>query len=78
VDHDSIKAAVTEAIQEQMRDFYVDREKHYQHHEFLESLIRWRDSCKSTCMKAVANMLIASILGLLVLGFLAWGGKALK
>lgn len=77
-DYDVIKKAVSEAMVEQMKDFYVDREKHYQHHEFIEGMINWSNSWKSTCMRAIANAIVMGAIGLLVLGYIAWHGKALK
>lgn len=73
-----IKRAVGEAMDEKMKDFYIDREKHYQHHAFIEDLIQWRDSCKSTCMKAIANIVVVGAIGLMLAGFIAWGGKTFK
>jgi len=74
----AIKRAVSEAMAEQMKDFYLEREKHYQHHEFIEDLIQWRDSSKSTCLRDLANIIVAGAVGLMLLGFIAWGSKALK
>ncbi len=76
--YDGIKKAVAEAMSESMKDFYIDREKHYQHHEFLSGLIEWSQNWKSTCMKAIANAIIGGIIFLLLLGYIAWGEKAFR
>lgn len=65
-------------MQEQMKDFYIERERHYQHHEFIEGMIKWSQSWKSTCMKAIMNAVAIGLLTLLIMGFIAWGGKAFK
>jgi len=78
MDHETIKKAVTEAMQDQMKDFYIEREKHYQHHEFISGLIEWRNSWKSTVMKAVANTIYAVAVALLLMGFIVWGKSVLK
>ncbi len=76
--YDVIKKAVTEAMNEQMKDFYIDREKHYQHHEFISGMIEWSQSWKSTCLRAMANAIVLGIIGLLIYGYIAWGGKMFK
>jgi len=76
--YEDIKKAVAEAMQEQMKDFYIDREKHYQHHEFIDDLIKWSNGWKSTCMKAIANLIILGAISLIIMGFIAWGGKTFK
>jgi len=77
-DYELIKKAVTEAMHDEMKDFYIDREKHYQHHEFIATLMEWKNGWKSTCMKAIANTVVTGILFLLIWGFIAWGGKGFK
>lgn len=76
--YDVIKKAVQDAMKEQMKDFYIDRETHYQHHKFITGLIEWSQSWKSTCMRAVANAIVLGLIGLLLLGYITWGGKAFK
>lgn len=74
----AIKRAVSEAMQEQMKDFYIEREKHYQHHQFIGELIEWSKSWKSTAMKAIANTIVMAAIALLLAGYIAWGGKTFK
>jgi len=73
-----IRKTVADAIAVQMKDFYVEREKHYQHHQFIDGLIKWQQGWKSTCMRAIAYAVVNAIIGLIVLGYIAWGGKAFK
>lgn len=77
-EYELIKKAVADAMTEQMKDFYVDRETHYQHHEFIDGMMEWSRSWKSTCMRAIANALVMGVIGLLLLGYIAWGGKMFK
>lgn len=70
MERDAIKEAVKEALGEELKAFYVDREIHYQHHEFLKSWIVWSQQCKSVIMKTVMSGLVMALLGLIVLGFI--------
>lgn len=74
-EYELVKNAVSEAIKAEMKDFYVDREKHYQHHEFIDDLMKWSICWKSTFGKAIANAIAVAIIGLIVWGFVAWGNK---
>lgn len=75
MDHDSIKAAVCEAIDEKLADFWIEREKHYQHHEFITEMISWTDRFKSTTMKAIINCVVGAVIFAMAIGFVVWGGK---
>jgi hypothetical protein len=66
---DDIKAAVSEAIQENIRDFYIDRETHYKQHEFLGEMMKWIDDCKSTASKTIVKILVYGLLGAMMIGF---------
>lgn len=37
-DYDAIKQAVKDAMKEEMKAFYIDREEHYQHHQFIKGI----------------------------------------
>jgi hypothetical protein len=73
-----ITNAVSEAVRGEMKDFYVDREKHYQHHEFIDSLMEWRKNCKKTAWNTFIGAIATAIFILLLYGFVAWGGKGFK
>jgi len=64
-----IKEAVGEAIDEKMRDFYIDRETHYKQHEFLGDMMQWVDDCKSTASKTIVRILVYGIIGTIMIGF---------
>ena len=67
MDHESVKKAVAEAMQEQMKDFYIDRETHYQDHEFIKDLREWSKGFKTAfwgkIASAIAYALITCIVG---------------
>jgi hypothetical protein len=78
MEREMIKDAVAEAMQEQMRDFYIERERHYQDHEFITSIRIWSDTCKSTILTTVVKGLVLGALGLLLMGTILWGRTNLK
>ena len=64
-----IKAAVREVIEEKKSEFFIDREAHYEHHQFIAGWMEWSDKIKSTTIKTIVHATVYSILALLVLGF---------
>lgn len=68
-----IKAAVVEALQEEIKPFYIERETHYQDHLFIKEAREWLDNIKSTMWKTIAKAVVAGLIGLLILGFIFWG-----
>lgn len=73
-DVEIITKAVVEAIDQKTKEFYVDREKHWKHHEFLDNLIDFFDKTKTTTWRAMLTFAVIGILGLLVMGimFAVW------
>lgn len=72
---DELKAAIKEALDEEIKPFYIDRERHYQDHQFLESLQNWVGSIGSATLKTLISTVVAGLLILLLLGFVFWGKK---
>ena len=72
---DQIKAAVKEVMDDRMKEFYIDRETHYQDHQFLKGLREWTDGIKSTTWRTVIGLFVTALIGFLVLGFIMWGKK---
>lgn len=64
----AIKEAVDEAMDSHMKDFYVEREKHYLHHQFIEGTIDGIDSFKSVFGKSVIGIVVAGLFTLLIMG----------
>ncbi len=72
MDRAELKSIVVEALNDEIKPFFVDREQHYQDHIFIKSFREWCDETKSTAWKAVVKG-IASIVGLLLIGgFIYW------
>lgn len=72
MDKELIKEAVLEALQEKLGYFFVDIEKHFEHHQFIEDVMSSSKNIKSTACKTVTTTTIISTITLLLLGFLAW------
>lgn len=70
-----IKEIVCEAIKEEMAPFWVQRERHYNEHQFVKSWMEWAERCKSNIMKAIISCLIYAALAAMVLGLVFWGKK---
>ena len=73
VNKEEIKAIFKEVLDEKMTEFWVDREVHYQHHEFLSSLIKWVENTKHTIFGTIVKTFVIGIIGLILLGFIFWG-----
>ncbi len=78
MDKEDIKAAFTEVLNEKMTEFWIDREVHYQHHEFLGSMIKWADRIQKKACSSAINIIVGAIFVLLLLGFIFWGKGHLK
>ena len=61
------------AIDAKLGQFYIDRETHYQDHEFVQSLRKWTEEAKGTVLRAVVKTVVAAGFFLLLFGFIVWG-----
>lgn len=75
MEFDQIKAAVKEVMDERMKEFYIDRETHYQDHQFLKGLREWTASIRSTTIRTIISLFVTALIGFLVLGFVVWGKR---
>jgi hypothetical protein len=69
---DAVVAAVLTAQKqshEEHREYFVDREEHYQHHQFINSWIKFMDVGRKTALRTFIAFMVMTILGLLVFGF---------
>lgn len=64
----AIKEAVDEAMDSHMKDFYVEREKHYLHHQFLTDTIDSIETFKSVCGKSIIGVAVVGIFTLIIMG----------
>ena len=67
---DELKDAVGEAIDEKLSQFWVDRELHYKHHEFIDRWMKWSDDMSKTIWHTVVKAIVLLALGLMALGAL--------
>ena len=74
---EEITKAVELAIDKKLGQFYIDRETHYQDHLFLRELRKWSEEVKGTVLRTTLKFVVASLIGLLILGFILWGKKHL-
>ncbi len=76
MEREAIKEAVKEAFRDELKCFYIDRETHYKQHEFLGSMMRYCETCKSTILKAFITIIVGGVLSLMCIGFfLKHGGR---
>lgn len=72
---EELKFIVKEAADEKIREFWIDRETHFRHHEFIDSWMRWSDRVSSVAVQTVVGSVIVFMIGLLALGFAIFGFK---
>jgi hypothetical protein len=75
---ENIKQALREVLEEKSKEFWIDRETHYKHHEWLTCIITWSDHCKSTALQTVVRCIVYGLIGLVIFGFIFWGSKNFK
>ena len=69
---DTIKTAVRDVMQEEMKAFYIDREEHYQHHQFIKSIKTGVESCQSLVGKVSLVAIVGGLVTVIVLGVVSW------
>lgn len=72
MDPEVIKTAVRDVMREELKAFYIDREEHYQHHQFIRGLKGGIDSCQSIIGKVAITSIIGGLIVVLVLGVVQW------
>ena len=65
---EELKSTVEEAIDEKLSQFWVDRELHYKHHEFIDRWMKWSDDMSKTIWHTIIKTIVLGLLGLLALG----------
>ncbi|OGH08058.1 MAG: hypothetical protein A2W22_06305 [Candidatus Levybacteria bacterium RBG_16_35_11] len=69
---EDIKEIMEQVIDAKTKDFWIEREIHYKHHQFIGDLMDWSKNIKNTTLKAIITIVVSSIIGLIVLGFVFW------
>lgn len=62
-------------LRAELKSFTIDREQHYQDHQFLKELREWVGNIKSTSVRAVVTAMVVALIGLVVAGFIVWSKK---
>ena len=63
-----IKEAVAEAIDEKLSQFWVNRELHFEHHQFIDRWMKWSDEASKTIWTTLIKAVVLFVLGLIALG----------
>ena len=69
---ETIKDAMRDVMQEEMKAFYIDREEHYQHHQFIKGLKTGIEGCQSLVGRITLITIIGGVATVLVLGVVSW------
>ena len=69
---ETIKDAMRDVMQEEMKAFYIDREEHYQHHQFIKSIKTGVESCQSLVGKVSLVAIVGGLVTVIVLGVVSW------
>ncbi len=64
-----IKSTIENALDNKLKEFWVDRELHYRHHEFIDKWMKWSEDMSQTMWRSIIKWIILGILGLIALGF---------
>ena len=72
---DEVKSAVEEVIDKKLSQFWVDRELHYKHHEFIDRWMKWSNDMSKTIWHTLIKTIVLLALGLMALGALLKIGR---
>jgi hypothetical protein len=64
-----VEAGVKAALEDKLKPFYIEREEHFKHHEFIREWMDWTNQCKSIILKTVLGTLAVAALALMMIGF---------
>lgn len=78
MDQELIKSAMREVMREEMEAFYIDREEHYQHHQFIKGLKTGVEGCQSIIGKVTLVAFIGGIITVMLIGVVGWIRKAIE
>ena len=62
-------------LRTELKSFYIDRERHYQDHQFLKELREWVGNIKSTTLRTLITAIVVAVVGLIAGGFILWSKK---
>ncbi|GEM_PF-965726 len=73
-----MKLAMMEAIEEKLGEFYIERQKHFEHHQFIDVVMTTAEKVTGTACKTITISSVVGLLTIIVLGFIAWIRNQLK
>lgn len=71
----TINNAITKSLDNKLAPFYVERETHYNHHQFIGGLIKLTDRVSSTTVSFLVKTFIGAVLVLILMGAAVWMSK---
>lgn len=75
MEKEELKDAIKEVLHAEIKPFYIEREMHYQDHQFIKEVREFIGSIKSTTSRTVVGIVVTALIGLVVLGFILWSKK---
>lgn len=66
---EELKNIIDESLDNKFKQYWVDRELHYKHHEFIDKWMKWTDDATKTIWNSILKAVILGILALIALGF---------
>lgn len=71
-DIEQLGELITKSINNSARAFFIDREKHYKHHEFVDSVIKFSEFASKTAWRTVIGGAVLFVMGIMGLGLFAY------
>lgn len=66
---EAAKEGAQEGIREELGDANISRKTHIEHHLFIQGLMDWCDSIKSTFWKTIVKGVVGVLVALVLIGF---------
>jgi hypothetical protein len=75
---DVVQEVMRDVLREEMSSFWVEREKHYRHHLFIDEMIESSKNVKFTVIKTMTNSVLIAALTMIVIGVATWVMRNIK
>lgn len=66
---EEMKSIIDDSLEAKFSQYWVDRELHYKHHEFIDKWMKWADDASKTMWGTLIRALVLFMLALIALGF---------
>ena len=70
---DIVAMAVAVAVEKELGAYKVPKEQHYKDHLWINQMLDWQDTIKSSLVRSTVGIIIAGAFGLMLFGFIFWG-----